>query len=570
MKVLKGIAAASGFSKGTACFYTEKAAEDVPHYILDKDRIEPEISRFKEAINKAKDTMHQMIEASKKLLDKRAQDIFNVHLMILDDPVLSEKITGMIRKKLINAEHAVNDAFEEYIKTYQMSDMHFAELAHDTMDVRNRILFSFSGLKGGFECPIGDRQAVIVVSKRLTPSMVLSIPREHVMAFVTQEGGFTTHATILARGFNIPVIFGIDVEDNIGCGDILIVDGTHGKVFVKPDKNTIDEYERKMAEARRKAAVCEIKKEEPSGTRRGIRVKLKANISIPGEVELLKGLHYDGIGLLRTEFLFVGKELPPGEDEQFAMYRYICDEAGGRDVSVRLLDIGCDKMPEYLHLPPQDNPDLGIRGARSLDFFYDIYLAQAKAVLRASEHGNIRILFPMVSDLNDVRSFKDLISNAKSVLKKEGKAFGRDLKEGIMIETPSAALMARALLEEVDFANIGSNDLLQYTLGASRGHVAVEKRYHIMHPALVRLLEEIVKQAGRCNKELCLCGEIASFDEYYPFLLGVGLRSFSVAASRLAHIKCELMHHRKLKRSEVNKIYRAVTIEDVNRVLEKK
>jgi phosphotransferase system enzyme I (PtsI) len=508
-----------------------------------------------------------MIEASRKLFDKRAGDIFSAHLAVLDDPVLYDKIADLIKTKLINAEHAVDDAFEEYIKTYELSDMHFAELAHDTMDVKNRFLFSFSGITGRFECPVGERQAVVVASKRLTPSMVLNIPGEHVLAFVTEEGGYTTHATILARSLNVPVVFGIDVEEHISCGDKVIVDGTHGKVIVGPGMETAAEYRSKIEDIKKKMAVCAVKKEEPSRTKKGHRIKLKANISIPGEMELLRGLNYDGIGLLRTEFLFMKKELPPSEEEQFRMYGHICEEAGGREVVLRVLDIGGDKLPSYIHLPEQPNPDLGIRGARALDFYYDIYLAQVKAALRAASHGELKLLLPMVSDVGDIKLFKDLISKARGELKREKKRYKKKIKIGAMIETPAAALMSDRILKEVDFANIGSNDLLQYTLAASRGNMAVEKRYHILHPSLLKLMEGLVRSARRSGKELCLCGEIASFEEYYPFFLSLGLKSFSVAASRLDHIKCELLHLKKRRPAAIDRLYKAGSKEEMDKIL---
>jgi len=569
MKVLKGITASPGITKGAACLYAERQQEDIPHYVIEKNRVESEISRVEEARDKAKETMRQMIQTSEKLFDKRASEIFNAHLMVLDDPVVYNKMINLIKTKLVNAEHAVSDAFEEYIKTYELSELHFAELSHDIKDVRNRFLASFSGISGHFVCPEGERHAVIVASKRLTPSMVLNIPRENVLAFITEEGGFTTHATILARSYGVPVIFGIDVDENINCGDHLIVDGSTAKVYVSPDSTIDKQYSRKIEDIKKKRAVCDIRKEEPSQTKKGLRVKLKANISTPGEVELLKDLHYDGIGLLRTEFLFLKKEVAPSEEEQFNMYRHILEGAEGHHVIVRLLDIGQDKMPSYLHLPPQENPDLGIRGARALDFFYSSYLTQMKAILRASNYGDLRILYPMVSDLSDITSFQNLLSKAKSILKKEKRAFKNDIKEGIMIETPAAALMSEALLKQVDFANIGSNDLLQYTLAASRGNMTVEKRYHILHPSLMRLIEIVVKAATSTKKEVCLCGEIATFDEFYPLFLGLGLRSFSIAASRLDYIKCELLHQQKSDKSLSQRFFKAVTKEDVDKLFKR-
>ena len=566
MKILEGIAASPGLAKGIACVYSEKVEEEIPHYGIEAKRVESEISRLRQALGKAKDTMHKMIEASEELFGKRASEIFNAHLIILDDPVLYEKMTGLIRDKLVNAEHAVSDAFEVYIGAYKKSNLHFAELSHDITDVKNRILSSFGVVSGHFECPVGERQSVIVVSKRLTPSMILNIPRQNVLGLVTEEGGFTTHAMILARSYNVPVVFGINVDDNINCTDRVIVDGSHGKVVVFPDKATEERYDRKIADIAKKRSVCAIRKEEPSRTKRGSRITLKANISVPGEIELVKGLNYDGIGLLRTEFLFVDKKVAPSEEEQFDMYRHVLNNAEGRPVIVRLLDIGQDKMPTYLDLPPQDNPDLGIRGARALEFFYDVYLTQMKAILRASLRGDMRILFPMVSDLSDVDAFKDFISEVKSILKKEKKEFKKNIKIGIMIETPAAAIMSDQLLKYVDFANIGSNDLLQYTLAASRGNMAVEKRYHILHPSMMRLIGMVVKAGSRYKKEVCLCGEIASFDEYYPLFLSIGLKSFSVAASKLQDIKCELLHQGRPKKIFAKRFYNKKTKDQIDRL----
>ncbi len=568
MKTLKGITASPGIARGIACVYSEKGSSEIPHYSIGKDRVDGEIARLDEALAKAKDVMRDVISASKRLSDERASEIFNAHLMIMEDPVLYETIKGLIKERLINAEHAVSDAFEEYIKAYEGGEAHFAELAHDAEDIKNRILFSFSGLSAKFECPSGERRPVVVVAGRLTPSMVMSIPRENVLAFVTREGGLTTHATILARSYNVPVVFGIDIGEHINCGDRVIVDGALGKVFVGPDRRTDDNYSRRIEELRKRKEVCEVRKVEPSTTGKGLRIKLKANISLPGEIEFLRGMHYDGIGLLRTEFLFMDKEAPPDEEAQFKMYSHIGEEARGGEISLRLLDIGTDKMPGYMSLPPQDNPDMGIRGARALDYFYDIYLTQAKAALRASAGNSIRVLFPMVSDLGDIKAFKGLLSRTKAELKKEKKKCGRGVKEGIMVETPSAALLAEQLFEHVDFANIGSNDLLQYAMAASRGNPSVEKRYHILHPALVKLIENVVRAGKKRGIEVCLCGEVASFERFYPFFLGIGLTSFSVAASKLDHIKCELLHSKKKKRGAARRIYEAATIDDVDRILD--
>jgi len=286
-------------------------------------------------------------------------------------------------------------------------------------------------------------------------------------------------------------------------------------------------------------------------TRRGGRVLLKANISTPGELALLENINHDGIGLLRTEFLFQGTRTPPTEEEQYRLYSSIARHAGGRPIVARLFDIGGDKLPPYITLAPEENTDLGMRGMRALPRFRDIYRAQVTALLRAAREGDIRILYPMVADTADLVEYRKFVASVRESLP------GRipRVKEGIMIETPSAALCADELLERVDFANIGSNDLLQYTLAAGRGNQAIEQRYHILHPAVVRLMEIAVSAGRRQRKEICLCGEAAGFEELLPLLIAIGLRSFSVAAAKVPDIKCELLHIKKRPRSYVERFY---------------
>lgn len=566
MKVLRGIVAVRGLVKGVACLYREKVEENIPHYGIEEQNVDNEILRLDEAYKKARDSINSMFQSSQKLAgNQSASEIIKVHQMILDDRKLYDNVVDLVKRRLVNAEHAASDVFGEYVKKLEGKNLHFAELTHDIIDVRNHLLSSFGGVSGHFECPVGERQPVIVVSKRLSPSMVLGIPAEHVLAFVTEEGGFTTHATILARSYGVPVIFGVDVEDNINCGDIVIVDASGGKVIITPDEKTDNYYLKKIEDVSRRQKICAVRKTEPPMTKKGKRITLKVNISMPGEMHLIEDFNYDGVGLLRTEFLFLGKDAPPTEKEQVKMYNHILEEARGKPVVVRLLDIGTDKLPSYLSLPEQTNPDLGIRGPRALDFFYDIYLTQMRALLESSSFGDLRVLYPMVSDISDVNSFKKVLDQAKSDLRKAKTKFIEDIKEGIMIETPSAALMADQLLENVDFANIGSNDLLQYTLAASRGNLLVEKRYHIVHPSLVKLIEIVAKAGNKHKKEVCLCGEIASFEEFYRLFLSLGLKSFSVAASKLDDIKCHLLYEKKPTQLLAKKYYDIPTKKDIDK-----
>lgn len=562
MKILKGISASSGIVMGTICLYAADKEEAIPHYLIKDDQLENEIKRFKNALEKSSQSIRSKIEQSKKAQHTQAEKIFGAHLSILSDQGISKKIFQLISERKINAEHAVSDVFEEYIDRYQKNKSHFAELVHDLVDIRDGLIASFGHGGGHFVCPVGERKPVIVASKILLPSMMLDIPREHVLAFVTEEGGYTTHATILARSYGVPVVFDVQVDEMLNCGDQVVVDGSLGRVIVLPDAKTREYYQKKIKRDKERKQICSVRKGIPLSTREGAQIILKVNISVPFEINMLKDIYYDGIGLLRTEFLFQ-KHQPPTEDAQYKIYKEIIENAQGKEVVVRLLDIGTDKMPPYLTLPPQTNPDLGIRGARAVEYFYDVYITQLKALIRASEQGNLKILFPMVSDLSDLMIYRSLFNDARKQLGKKNKI----CQTGIMIETPSAALLADKFLEEVDFANIGSNDLLQYTLAASRGNAFVEKRYHIVHPAMIRLFEIIIAAGRKHRKEVCLCGEIASFEEFYPLFLTLGLRSFSVPVSKYQEVKCAVSFLKtKGKDAVIQKVYHTTTKEQLDEV----
>ncbi len=565
MKELKGVSANSGLVKGFADVYREKAEEKIPHYMIEEDNAEKEIKRLKEAYSKTKEAIEQMLKASEELFGKTGHEIFTAHETILKDETLFEEIVSIIKKRLINAEHAVNDAFESYREKFKQKDFHFSEMIHDFADVKNRLLSSFKDVSGEFECPEEKRQPVIVVSKRLTPSMVLNIAENDVLAFVTEEGGITSHATILAQNYGVPIIFGVKAMENIECRDKVIVDGSMGKVFVNPDKKTEKYYDEKIKEAKKRKQVCVFQEEIPAQTKKGVRLVLKANISLQAEIKLLEGLHYDGVGLLRSEFIFSNRNEAPSEEDWYKVYKNIAEAAKGKNVDIRLLDITGDKMPAYLQLPSGDNDDLEIRGARAITVFYDMYLSQTKAILRASVFGGLRLLYPMVSDVSDIESFREIVAEAKSLLDDEGEKYNKNIKEGIMIETPAAAVTAGTLLKYVDFANIGSNDLLEYTLAASRNSQIIEKRYHILHPSLIRLMEIVVEETRKNNKEVCLCGEIASFEEFYPLFLSIGLDSFSVEASKLSDIKCNLLHIEKPDKSYLDEFYQRLKKDDIEK-----
>ncbi len=556
MKILQGVSLAPGIAEGTICLYSSETEKGIPHYAIPPERVSHEVALLKAAFNRSREAMRQMIEVAEKNLDKKAVEIFHTHLVILNDPGLHEKIVQLICDQRVNAEHAITEVFNEYIEKYENKGEHFKELTHDFVDTRNRILSAFRGETARFKCPVGEKKPVLVVTQILTPSMVLNIPRENVLAFITKEGGYTSHATILARALGVPMIFGIGVDKETDCGMQAIVDGSAGRLILSPDKKTRRYYQKKLKGMRQKRDFCELRKGMLVQTGEGKRVKLRLNINTPGEMEMGKEMMHDGIGLLRTEFLFADRKELPSEEDQLIMYQRILHSCPGKRVTLRLLDIGADKLPPYLHLPEGANTDLGFRGALAVETFPEIYLTQVKALLRANTHSNLRLLYPMVSDLKDLKTFKDILFLARKSLKRSRiPLVDKGPEEGVMIETPAAVMLAEELMQEVDFVNIGSNDLLQYTLAAARGNLLVEKRYHVLHPALVRLLELLVKAGRKTKKEVCLCGHIASFEEFYPLFLQIGLKSFSVAVSKFPDIKCELLHLHKTKDRQLLRSY---------------
>ncbi|MBN1897759.1 MAG: phosphoenolpyruvate--protein phosphotransferase [Spirochaetes bacterium] len=549
MKILKGLSASVGIALGKAGLYSLDDYINIPHYKIPESQIDNELKRLNNAFLLAASKLENMVDRSRDLFGEEGKSIISAHLAILNDPHIKEKIEAMIKSRHINAEHALEDVFEDYIKRLTRHGLHFEEISHDVKDVRDRLIESFSQAQGRFTCPVNKKEGIIVVSERLTPSMLLHIPRENVLAFVTHQGGYTSHATILARSMDVPVVFGIDINQ-IDCNADMIVDGTVGTVHVWPDKKTLDRYIKKQEQQKKRKDFCLLKRKHPVQTKEGLRINLKVNISTMGEIDLLKkyvieeetkGIHYDGIGLLRTEFIFMRGESVPSEEEQISIYRNILQQTSGKSVIIRLLDISPDKTPAFIEAMIKGKQTSDIRGARAIAMYKDVYITQVRSILRSAVHGQVKILFPMVADIDDLYIAKNLVDEAASSLKKEGKKFSLP-PLGIMFETPSSVMLADQLLREVDFANIGTNDLLQYSVAASRESLTSQESYHIMHPSVVRMIEMVTRSGRQQGKEVCLCGEVSSFEQFYPVLLDAGVISYSVPVTKYEDIKCELLH----------------------------
>lgn len=551
MRELQGLAASPGIAMGIVCTYSQGISSEVPHYGISDKQIANELKRLDYAFARIKESLKAKKEISKKVFGKQGEEIIEAHFSILEDPNLRGSIQERVEQEHINVEHAISEVFDTYIEGLVGQGNRLEELSHDVKAIRDDLLSVFLTDDSGFSCPIGERQPVIVATDRLDPSVILNMDTERVLAFISREGGYTSHATILARTRNIPIVFGIDVGKELDCRCELIVDGTLGKVFVEPDEKTKRFYEHKVEHHKVRKDECIKHIGEPATTADGVHITVKVNISTIGELELLKNsmheegknseLYYDGIGLLRTEFLYMREKDPPSEEKQLSIYEEIVHAAEGKPVTVRVLDLTQDKLPSYITIPEGMNLNMEGRGARALQIFNDMYLTQVRALLRAAASGNIRILFPMVSDTHDLLLFQELIEQARSGLQKAGNEY-RDPEVGIMFETPSSIMMAEELLAMVDFANLGTNDLLEYSIAASRADLRSQLMYHILHPSVVKMISLLAEKGETAGKEVCLCGEIASYEHYYPILLDTGLVSFSVPASKYEDIKCELLH----------------------------
>lgn len=534
MKTLTGRTVVSGIAMGNICTLFSEEEKDVPHYKISKNNIDNEVKRFEKALEATKQKLKQYIAESGNNFDKKATKIFESHLEILKDEELYRLIKNIIKNRKINVEHAIFDVFEDFIKNYQNKNLHFEEISHDFKDVRNNLLDQLNGRFENISCPIPDRDPVIIAAKRLSPYMLSDLSQDNILAFITEDGGFTTHASVLAGSLGIPFMFNVPVTTNCNCNDYAIVDAIDEKFILDPDQKTIEDYKKKQAEYKRNISKYEELSTQPAETNDGQKINLEVNINLPNEIDLLENHNFDGIGLLRTEFLFMDKSEPPSLDDQFKVYKHAAQAVNNKPVTIRLLDIGADKTPHYLDLPEQKNPDMGIKGARAVDHFKDVFETQVEALVKASQYGNIRILFPMVSDVYDIQTFKNLVERVE---KETGQERSGSIPMGAMIETPSAAMLIDEILEIVDFINIGSNDLLQFTLAASRENPDVYKRYHSIHPALLKLIQRIVKAAKKHGKNASLCGEIANYAEGYPLFLDMGIRSFSVPVSKHTIIK---------------------------------
>ncbi|MER2181342.1 MAG: phosphoenolpyruvate--protein phosphotransferase [Desemzia incerta] len=527
--VLKGIAASDGIAIAKTYMliepdltFTKKSVEDS----------ESEIQRITDALAKAKEELSLIRENAAKSLGEEEAQVFDAHLMVLSDPDLIGTVESNIKDNKVNAESALQEATDTFISIFEgMEDNpYMQERAADIKDVRKRVLAHLLGVK--LPSPSTIDEEVIVIAHDLTPSDTAQLNRKYVKAFVTDIGGRTSHSAIMARSLEIPAIVGSkDITSRVVDGDEIIVDGLEGQVFIKPDADTINTYSVKAEEFENQKAEWEKLKEEDTVTADGKHIELAANIGTPKDLD---GVHNNGaeaVGLYRTEFLYMDSPDFPTEDDQYTAYKTVLESMGEKPVVVRTMDIGGDKELPYLDLPHEMNPFLGYRAIRISLNESDMFRTQLRALLRASVHGNLRIMFPMIATLGEFREAKAILLEEKENLIKDGVEVSDSIQVGIMIEIPAAAVIADKFAKEVDFFSIGTNDLIQYTMAADRMNERVSYLYQPYNPSILRLIKNVIDSAHKEGKWAGMCGEMAGDQTAVPLLLGLGLDEFSMSAS---------------------------------------
>lgn len=536
-KVLQGIAASNGISIAKA-FRLENAELTVLKESISD--VSTEIDRLQNALSLSRSELTMIQKQTQEKFSEQEAAIFSAHVLVLDDPELRAAITDTIQTQHVNAEYAVQEAANLYVSIFEaMDDPYMRERAADIRDVTKRILSHLLGVS--IQTPEDITQEVVIIAEDLTPSHTVQLNPELIKGFVTDIGGPTSHSAILARTLEIPAVVGSKTAmAMIQNGEIIIVDGEAGKVIVNPDADTLAVYQEKQQAFAKQKAEWQLLAKEPAITLDGHRVELAGNIGTPDDVENVLKNGGEAIGLFRTEFLYMGKEQFPTEDEQFEAYKSVLEQMNGSATIVRTLDIGGDKELPYLQLPHEANPFLGLRAIRLCLDHEEMFRTQLRALLRASIYGNLRIMFPMIATINEFRQAKELFLDVKQQLISERIEVSETIQLGIMVETPAVAILADVFAKEVDFFSIGSNDLIQYTMAADRMNEHVSYLYQPYNPSILRFIKMIIDAAHKEGKMVGMCGEMARDETAIPILLGMGLDEFSMSASSILRTRSQI------------------------------
>lgn len=560
-ELLKGIAASDGVAISKAYLLVEPDLSFSSENISDVDG---EVEKFKAAVNQSKVELTQIRNNAEKQLGADKAAIFDAHLLVLEDPELLNPIEENIRNNKVNAPTALNEVSTNFITIFEnMDNEYMKERAADIRDVSKRILAHILGVE--LPNPSMINESVIIVGEDLTPSDTAQLNKEFVKGFATNIGGRTSHSAIMSRSLEIPAVVGTkDITDRVNHGDSLIIDGLSGDVIINPTDDEVQAYEQKQKNfLAEKEELAKLVNDE-SVSKDGVHVELAANIGTPNDLEGVKNNGAEGIGLYRTEFLYMGRDNMPSEEEQFEAYSKVLKEMDGKRVVVRTLDIGGDKELSYLNLPKEMNPFLGYRAIRLCLDQTDIFRTQLRALLRASEFGKLNIMFPMIATIKEFRDAKAILLEEKEKLVSEGVNVADDIEISIMVEIPSTAALADIFAKEVDFFSIGTNDLIQYTMAADRMSERVSYLYQPYNPAILRLVKQVIEASHKEGKWTGMCGEMAGDNTAIPLLLGLGLDEFSMSATSILKARKQIKQLDQKEMQELaNKAINCATEEEV-------
>lgn len=539
MQALHGIPVSPGIVVGDALIVSDEGLRGPPRSI-DPDAIEDELSRFRDAIQAAVAEIERNWAEAKRRLGEHSASIFRAHQEMLKDPALYRSVEQLIRQQHLSAETAASRVLDRYARIFQnLEDDYLGERASDIFDIEKRLLGHLLGEASERLARI--REPVVVLAHDLTPSETASFDRRYVRGLVTEVGGATSHTAIIAQALGIPAVVGVgSFLSDLSGGESVIIDGDHGQVIIKPDRETLVRFRSQAETIRSRTRQLETLKELPAETLDGVRVGMYNNIESPGEVAACLASGSDGVGLYRTEFLYLGRMTAPDEETQLTAYRQVLAAMGDRPVVFRTLDLGSDKVARLIHRPAGErerNPALGLRSVRLSLRHRSLFRTQLRALLRAAVTGDARIMFPMVSTLDELRRARMVLKDVAEDLEDEGIEHNANIPIGVMIEVPSVALLADRFANEVDFFSVGTNDLIQYTLAVDRNNTQVAELYNPCDPALLRLLDWTMRAIEPSNRSLSVCGQMAGTPMYTPLLLGLGIRHLSVSPSVLAEIK---------------------------------
>lgn len=531
--VLEGKSVFGGIAIGRLSIYNKKENQVKREKITD---VEAEITRFTDAKETAKEQLKGFYEKAVKEVGEVNAAIFEVHQMMLDDLDYVESITNMIRTQEVNAEFAVASTGDNFSKMFAaMDDDYMKERAADVKDISNRVISILQNAENG---SVTGEEPVILLADDLAPSETVQLDKSKVLSFVTRHGSTNSHTAILARTMNIPALIGIDFSEDVN-GKMGIVDGYTGKLYIEPDEETMKKYEAKKAEdENKKRLLLELKGKE-NVTLDGKKINLYANIG--GVADVANALSNDagGIGLFRSEFLYLESDDYPTEEAQFAAYKTVAENMAGKKVIIRTLDIGADKQVDYFHMEKEENPAMGYRAIRICLDRPEIFKTQLRAIYRASYYGTISIMFPMIISVKEVKRIKEIVAEVKAELTTEGIPF-KDCELGIMIETPAAVMISDLLAEEVDFFSIGTNDLTQYTLAIDRQNPKLDSFYDSHHEAILRMLQMVVDNGHKHGCWVGICGELGADTTLTSTFLKMGFDELSVSPAMILRVREEI------------------------------